>query len=130
MNEDGRRRDGECDPPWSRPLGSTEGHSGRAGSVPGEVSACTAHLKAYGSSSLEKAGKLGKEHFKSNKKITLGMDEGKGQNQTENCAFVSLKMGLINSPPFAFDSGQFLHVQVLFDIKCQKNPLKEALNSK
>lgn len=49
------------------------------------------------------------------------IDCGNEENQTENHAFVSLKMfGLIYSLPFTFGSGQFLHVKLLFDIKCQK----------
>lgn len=63
--------------------------------------------------SLEKAGKLGKD-----KKLLMGMNE---ENQTENHAFVSLKMlGLVYSLPFTFGSGPFLPVEVLFDTKRQK----------
>lgn len=43
------------------------------------------------------------------------------ENQTENHAFVSLKMFvLIHSLPFTFGSGQFSHIKFLFDIKCRK----------
>lgn len=58
-----------------------------------------------------KCWKAGKE-----KKLIMGMNV---ENQTENHAFVSLKMfGLTYPLPFTFGSGQFLHVKVLFDLKC------------
>lgn len=49
-----------------------------------------------------KSWKVGKKHFRSNKKFTLVVDEEKGQNQTENCAFVSLKV-------FGFDKFTTFH---------------------
>lgn len=61
--------------PGSPPVGSAEGHSGAAcgaSSVPGEPSSCTVHLKAHGSSSLEKAGKLGKNILGQNKNLFWG----------------------------------------------------------